>query len=787
MLLAGEAGIGKTSLVRAFVAAHGDRGSSPAPCDALYTPRPLGPLLDIAEEPGGELAARRRRGATPRAIVARARCASCAARRRPSSCSRTCTGPTRRRSTSLRLLAPPASRRVPALVVATYRDDELDRDHPLRHRARRAAAAGAVHRIGARRRCRATRSRALARPHGVDAGELHRAHRAATRSSSPRSLAAGRRRSRRPSATPCSPARRGCAAGARALLDAVAIVPPRAELWLLEALAGRRPRRARRVPRLGHAPRRRATRSRSATSSPASRSRSRSPPHRRIALHRAALAALERPRGRADLARLAHHAEAAGDARRGARATRRPRASAPAALGAHREAAAQFARALRYAGGARAGRAGATLLERRSYECYLTDHIDEAIAARRRRARGAPRGRRPARARATRTAGSRGWPGSRATARRPRPRRRLAVDLLEPLPPGRELAMAYSNMSQLRMLAERRAGATALGRAGDRAGRAPRRDRDPRPRAQQRRHARSCCAAGRRARRSSSAASPSPSTRASRSTWRARYTNLARDRPSTARDYARADALPRRRDRVLRASATSTPGASTCSATGRGRARPGRWDAAAATATRARRPAVTAPARITPLAVLGLHPRPPRRAGPVGAARRGARPRARAPASSSASRRSPSRGPRRSGSRASPTRIEAETAERSPSRSSTSTTPGSSASCASGAGGAGHRRRRLRRRGRRAVPARARRRYTRAAQALGERSAARTRRRSPLAHADAERTQRRALDELQRLGARPAAASSPATLRERGAARPAPGPPRRDAPATRRA
>jgi hypothetical protein len=38
-------------------------------CDALYTPRPLGPLLDIAQEEGGELAALDGEGATPGALV----------------------------------------------------------------------------------------------------------------------------------------------------------------------------------------------------------------------------------------------------------------------------------------------------------------------------------------------------------------------------------------------------------------------------------------------------------------------------------------------------------------------------------------------------------------------------------------------------------------------------------------------------------------------------------------------------------------------------------------------
>src|SRR5712691_12809217 len=53
-LVAGEAGIGKTALVRAFC----DDDSRPVlwgSCDALRTPRPLGPLRDIARMAGGEL------------------------------------------------------------------------------------------------------------------------------------------------------------------------------------------------------------------------------------------------------------------------------------------------------------------------------------------------------------------------------------------------------------------------------------------------------------------------------------------------------------------------------------------------------------------------------------------------------------------------------------------------------------------------------------------------------------------------------------------------------------
>src|SRR5262249_58030050 len=75
------------------------------------------------------------------------------------------------------------------------------------------------------------------------------------------------------------------------------------------------------------------------------------------------------------------HAEAAGDAEAVLRYA--PAAGERSAtLGAHRESAAQFARALRFADGVESERR-ADLLERRSYECYLTDSVPEAIEAHR--------------------------------------------------------------------------------------------------------------------------------------------------------------------------------------------------------------------------------------------------------------------------------------------------------------------------------------------------------------------------------------------------------------------
>lgn len=48
--VAGEAGAGKTALVRTFAAALPAGAALSGVCDPLETPRPLGPLLDVAPE-----------------------------------------------------------------------------------------------------------------------------------------------------------------------------------------------------------------------------------------------------------------------------------------------------------------------------------------------------------------------------------------------------------------------------------------------------------------------------------------------------------------------------------------------------------------------------------------------------------------------------------------------------------------------------------------------------------------------------------------------------------------
>ena len=56
VLVSGEAGVGKSSLLEQLEGNLGDARWYQGACDGLFTPRPLAPLLDIARQLGGELA-----------------------------------------------------------------------------------------------------------------------------------------------------------------------------------------------------------------------------------------------------------------------------------------------------------------------------------------------------------------------------------------------------------------------------------------------------------------------------------------------------------------------------------------------------------------------------------------------------------------------------------------------------------------------------------------------------------------------------------------------------------
>src|SRR5580704_13265377 len=55
VLIAGDAGIGKSALVEQLQQDLPDARWAWGACDGLFTPRPLGPLFDLADQLGGEL------------------------------------------------------------------------------------------------------------------------------------------------------------------------------------------------------------------------------------------------------------------------------------------------------------------------------------------------------------------------------------------------------------------------------------------------------------------------------------------------------------------------------------------------------------------------------------------------------------------------------------------------------------------------------------------------------------------------------------------------------------
>ncbi len=181
------------------------------------------------------------------------------------------------------------------------------------------------------------------------------------------------------------------------------------------------------------------------------------PVGRRVHLHRRLLAALE-ARG-ADPAVLAHHAEGAGLA--DAVLRHAPVAAARAAeLGAHQEAVRQYRRALRHADRLEAP-ARAELFWALGYECYLTERIDRAIDCTRQALEiWEASGERLRVGDAWRCLSRLSWFAGRGEeAER---QAEAAIDLLDGSP-SVELAMAYSNRTQLRMLSSDLAGTRTWG------------------------------------------------------------------------------------------------------------------------------------------------------------------------------------------------------------------------------------------------------------------------------------------------------------------------------------
>ncbi|HZO50335.1 MAG TPA: AAA family ATPase [Gaiellaceae bacterium] len=457
VLLSGEAGVGKTALLRTFCAGVEKERVLWGACDGLFTPRPLGPLLDVAQSTRGEFGALVETVALPHE-VARALLGELALARPTVLVLEDVHWADEATLDVARLLAR-RIRAVPALALLSYRDDELDRLHPLR------AVLGELTRLAGVDRMRlAPLSPAavthLAGTHSVDADALYGAT-----SGNPfyvtEVLAAESEEI--PQTVRDAVLARASRLGeqAAALLAAVAVVPQEAELSLLHALAASAVDGLEECLDSGmltatpQAVRFRHDLARLAIEDSL-------PPPRKVELHRRVVAALsERPDSDRDLARLAHHAECAGDT---VAVTRFAPAAAEraASLGAHREAAAQYARALRF-GDRLAASERAALLARRAEQCYLSAQLDEAVIAQREAHElicglGDPYAVGDSLRSLTRFLAFAGQPeAADAVASE-------AVSLLEALPPRRELAMAYGAVAQRRMAGSDADGARVWGR-----------------------------------------------------------------------------------------------------------------------------------------------------------------------------------------------------------------------------------------------------------------------------------------------------------------------------------
>jgi DNA-binding CsgD family transcriptional regulator/tetratricopeptide (TPR) repeat protein len=449
VLLAGEAGIGKSAVVKRFTERQpADTRSLLGACDPLLTPRALGPLHDIARQTDGRLAELLASGG-PREAVFAAFLDQLAQ-------------PSRRQvvvvedahwadEATLDLLVFLGRRmeRTRALLLVTYRDDEVGADHPLRgvlgtlpqgvvHRVRPEPLSEAAVAELARRAGRpATGLRELTGGNPLLVTEVLAAGDAGV-PMTVRDLVLARLA--------------GLPADAQEVVRLVAVVPTRAELWLLEQAARPAPSAVELGVSAGllvvgpeavgfrHELLRQAVEgSLSALA--------------RRELNRRVLEALAgAPERRVDLARLVHHAREAGDVEAVLRYA--PEAARQAAaVAAHREAVGHYRAVLAHDERIPAA-ARAELLEDYSVEAYLSGLSGEAVSARR------------AAVDLREAAGDREklgealrwlsrlhwWDGNRQEAEAAAAR---AIAVLEPLPPGHQLAMAYSNQAQLDMLANR--------------------------------------------------------------------------------------------------------------------------------------------------------------------------------------------------------------------------------------------------------------------------------------------------------------------------------------------
>ncbi|MCE7860253.1 MAG: LuxR family transcriptional regulator [Chloroflexi bacterium CFX2] len=442
-LVYGEAGIGKTSLVEHFINKNKESWRIlQGACDSLFTPRPLGPLHDIALQTQGQLLALLDSESNRTAIFS------------------ACLNELKDQKTILFMedvhwadeatldLLKYLGRRIrqtTSLIILTFRDDELGMDHPLRLLLGDLASSQALHRIPVSSLSNDA-VHELAKNKKVDPLELHRLTNGnpfyvtevlAVESGIPETVR---------DAVLARAAR--LSAAARSVLEAAAVIGSRVEPWLLSNIVGAESENVKECIAAGmlqsqgndYAFRHELARQTILETIS---------PERRLALHRMILSVLkESPETRKDLARLANHAEGTKDVY--AVLEYAPAAAQQAsAASSHREAITLYELALRFSDSLPPA-SHAQMLEAYAIELWYADRMTEMMSALQkaielwhsigdRRREGDNLG--------TLAVASYSN-GRKAEAEQAS---QLAIAILEALPPGPELARAYRSQCFIRM------------------------------------------------------------------------------------------------------------------------------------------------------------------------------------------------------------------------------------------------------------------------------------------------------------------------------------------------
>jgi ATP/maltotriose-dependent transcriptional regulator MalT len=436
VLVSGEAGIGKTTLIEEFTNPHRkDFRVLWGLCDSLFTPRPLGPLYDITAQMGGNLQE------MLLANMERTSLFSAVLKDLQSQPTIIVFEDIHWADEGTLDLLRFIGRRIgqtSALLVITYRDDALTPEHPLRIALGDLIASSLTRRILLPPLSQQA-VRTLIGNREVDASDLY--HQTAGNPFFVTEVLAS------PSGGIPSTVRDAVLArtaslspAGRDILYAAAVIGPRIELWLLEKIAVPDPKTLEECMATGilipqeNALVFRHELSRQTILDAMS-------PQRRHNLHKLMLDALTSlPEAEQNLARIAHHAEAIGD--RTAVLKYAPAAAQQASSHwAHREAASLYRLALRFADLLPAAE-HARMLEMYARECNLTERQQEGIASLRKALNlwvdlGDTRKQGETLAFLAIILRNHGNNQEAEQANRE------AIDLLEPLPPGREQALAY--------------------------------------------------------------------------------------------------------------------------------------------------------------------------------------------------------------------------------------------------------------------------------------------------------------------------------------------------------